>query len=114
MAAAAGGDADAAKRYFSSGDHRGESILGDPGTRFIWGGGELAKWPASADEKEYGHVRTSKVKTLLIGGALDFATPPQIATRELLPYLPNGHQVVLAGIGHTTSSGRSSPEQAAT
>ena len=43
MAAAAGGDADAAKRYFSSGDHRGESILGDPGTRFIWGGGELAK-----------------------------------------------------------------------
>jgi hypothetical protein len=43
------------------------------------------------------------VNTLLIGGALDFATPPQIATKELLPYLPNGHQVVLAGIGHTTS-----------
>src|SRR5436190_5482289 len=104
MAAAGRLDADTAKRYFSSGDHRDESILGDPGTRFIWGGGELADaWPANASENEYDRVRTSKVSTLLIGGALDVATPPQIATRELLPFLPNGHQVVLAGIGHTTS-----------
>jgi pimeloyl-ACP methyl ester carboxylesterase len=104
MAAAGHADADKAKRYFSSGDHRSDSILGDPGTRFIWGGGELADaWPANAREKQYDRVRTSHVNTLLIGGALDFATPPQIATKELLPYLPNGHQVVLAGIGHTTS-----------
>jgi len=104
MAAASRADADTAKRYFSSGDHRGESILGDPGTRFMWGGGELADaWPANASENEYDRVRTSNVNTLLIGGALDVATPPQIATKELLPYLPNGHQVVLAGLGHTTS-----------
>jgi pimeloyl-ACP methyl ester carboxylesterase len=104
MAAAARPDADTAKRYFSSGDHRSDSILGNPGTRFIWGGGELADaWPANASENEYDRVRTSKVNTLLIGGALDFATPPQVATKELLPYLPNGHQVVLAGLGHTTS-----------
>jgi pimeloyl-ACP methyl ester carboxylesterase len=104
MAAAGRADADTAKRHFSSGDHRSDSILGDPGTRFIWGGGELADaWPANASENQYDRVRTSKVNTLLIGGSLDFATPPQIATKELLPYLPNGHQVVLAGIGHTTS-----------
>jgi pimeloyl-ACP methyl ester carboxylesterase len=104
MAAAGRADADTAKHYFSSGDHRGDSILGDPGTRFIWGGGELAEaWPANASENEYDRVRTSRVNTLLIGGALDFATPPQIATKELLPSLPNGHQVVLAGLGHTTS-----------
>jgi pimeloyl-ACP methyl ester carboxylesterase len=104
MAAAARADADTAERYFSSGDHRSDSILGNPGTRFIWGGGELADaWPANASENEYDRVRTSRVNTLLIGGALDFATPPQIATKELLPYLPNGHQVVLAGLGHTTS-----------
>jgi pimeloyl-ACP methyl ester carboxylesterase len=103
MAAAGRADADTAKHYFSSGD-RGDSILGDPGTRFIWGGGELADaWPANASENEYDHVRTSGVNTLLIGGALDFATPPQNATKELLPHLPNGHQVVLAGLGHTTS-----------
>src|SRR5438067_2985816 len=111
MAAAGRADADTAKRYFSSGDHRGESILGDPGTRFIWGGGELADaWPANANENEYDRVRTSRVNTLLIGGALDFATPPQVATKELLPYLPNGHQVVLAGLGHTTSFWTEQPQ----
>jgi len=111
LAAAGRLDADTAKRYFSSGDHRDESILGDPGTRFIWGGGELADaWPANASENEYDRVRTSKVSTLLIGGALDFATPPQIATKQLLPYLPNGHQVVLAGLGHTTSFWTEQPQ----
>ena len=34
---------------------------------------------------------SSKIETLLVGGALDFATPPQVAAKELLPYLPNGH-----------------------
>ncbi len=70
----------------------------------LWFQSLLARaWPANANENAFDRVRTSKVNTLLIGGALDFATPPQIATKELLPYLPNGHQVVLAGIGHTTS-----------
>lgn len=36
---------------------------------------------------------------MLVGGALDFAAP-QNATRELLPHLPNGHQVVLPKLGH--------------
>ena len=40
---------------------------------------------------------------LLVGGELDFTTPPQVAARELLPHLPNGHQVVLPGFGHTVS-----------
>src|SRR4029450_9186167 len=58
MAAAARADAGAAKRHFASGDHRSDSILRDAGTRFIWGGGELASaWPANADENEYDHVR---------------------------------------------------------
>ena len=111
MAAAARSDADTAEPYFASRDYRAESILGNPGARFIWGDGELAKaWPAGAGENEFDKVRTSKVSTLLIGGALDMATPPQIATRELLPHLPNGRQVVLAGIGHTTSFWTEQPE----
>jgi hypothetical protein len=48
-------------------------------------------------------MRRSNVGTLVISGDLDFATPPQVATRELLPYLPNGHQVVLKGFGHSGS-----------
>jgi len=43
------------------------------------------------------------VETLLISGALDSATPPQVTTKELLPYLPNGHQVVLPAFGHVGS-----------
>jgi pimeloyl-ACP methyl ester carboxylesterase len=103
MAAAGTADAPSARRYFST-QHRGNSILGNPGTDFIWGGGRLVDaWPANQSEHEYTRVRTSKVETLLIGGALDFATPPQVATKELLPHLPNGRQVVLPGFGHSTS-----------
>jgi hypothetical protein len=46
----------------------------------------------------------------LISGALDTSTPPQAATRELLPYLPNGHQVVLPGVGHIASFFTEQPE----
>jgi pimeloyl-ACP methyl ester carboxylesterase len=96
-------DARAAHDWFSSGGDQG-SILGDPGTTFLWGGGRtLDAWPANPSEDEYGRVQTSRVETLVIGGTVDFATPPRSATDELLPYLPNGHQVVLAEIGHSKS-----------
>jgi pimeloyl-ACP methyl ester carboxylesterase len=97
MAAMGQSDDRAAKRYFSSGKHH-------PSTDFIWGGGELVTgWPSSPGEEAYDRIRTSDVETLLIGGELDLATPPQVATKELLPYLPNGRQVVLAGFGHSTT-----------
>jgi pimeloyl-ACP methyl ester carboxylesterase len=96
-------DAQAAKEYFSSGQEL-NSNLGYAATAFGWGGGRLTDaWPSAPDSSEYSRVRTSEVETLLISGALDLATPPQWATRELLPHLPNGHQVVLPGFGHTTS-----------
>jgi hypothetical protein len=59
-------------------------------------------WPAAAGAGEYELARKSNVETLLIGGTLDFATPPQWATRDLLPQLPNGRQVVLDQFGHST------------
>jgi pimeloyl-ACP methyl ester carboxylesterase len=97
-------DVQAARQYFSSAGQRRTSNLGYAATAFIWGGGRLADaWPAAPDEGEYSTVRTSEVETLVIGGALDFSTPPQVATKELLPYLPNGHEVVLPGLGHTGS-----------
>jgi pimeloyl-ACP methyl ester carboxylesterase len=43
------------------------------------------------------------VETLVINGELDFSTPPQVTTKELLPYLPNVQEVVLPGIGHTAT-----------
>jgi pimeloyl-ACP methyl ester carboxylesterase len=94
-------DAAHAGRFFATHADRG-SAIGAPGTDFLWAGGKLlGSWPASPDENQYTHALDSKVETLLIGGNLDFATPPQNATRALLPHLPNGHQVILRNLGHT-------------
>ena len=92
-------DAQPAERYFSSGADPG-SIIGNPFTEFLWGAGGLADWPANPGEDQYTSVQNSNVPTLLIGGTLDFQTPAQNATTELLPHLPNGHQVILSGLGH--------------
>ena len=110
-AAIARADAQASSDYFSSGGQERDSNLGRAATAFGWGGGLLADaWPAAPDEGEYSRVRTSNIETLLIGGTLDFSTPPQVATNELLPHLPNGHQVVLAGFGHSTNFWTYQPE----
>jgi hypothetical protein len=109
-AAAAMADARAARDYFSGGQEHG-SNLGRAATAFGWGGGRLLDaWPAAPDADRYSRVRTSDVETLLIGGPLDFATPPQIATKELLPSLTNGRQVVLKGFGHSTDFWTYQPE----
>jgi hypothetical protein len=101
VAAVSRNDAGFARRFFARHADRG-SVIGGPGTDLVWAGGRLVDaWPASPDENEYTRVQDSQVETLLIGGALDFATPPQNAARELLPHLPNGNQVVLSGLGHT-------------
>ena len=92
-------DAHPAERYFSSGAGGG-SIIGNPFTKFLWGAGGLAHWPANPGENQYTSVPNSNVPTLLIGGTLDFQTPAQNATKELLPHLRNGHQVILSGLGH--------------
>ncbi len=93
-------DAQPVERYFSSGADRG-SIIGNPLGEFLWGAGGLVHaWPANPGENQYTSVQNSNVPTLLIGGTLDFETPAQNATKELLPHLSNGHQVVLSGLGH--------------
>jgi RND superfamily putative drug exporter len=97
-------DAAAAREHFAAGRLKPETNLADAATSFVWGGGELVDaWPVQPNENEYARVRPSNVPTLLVGGELDLSTPPQNATKELLPYLSNGHQVVLPGFGHSTS-----------
>ena len=110
-AATASSDAQAARAYFSTAGREHDANLGYAATAFGWGGGRVVDgWPAPPDADEYSRVQTSEVETLLIGGALDFATPPQAATTELLPHLPNGHQVVLPGFGHSLSFWIDQPE----
>jgi pimeloyl-ACP methyl ester carboxylesterase len=95
-------DAAVAAAHFARGRRAG-SVLGDAGSRFLWAGGALVRaWPAGPDENAYARVRDSAVPTLLIGGTLDGSTPAENATRELLPHLRHGDQVLLRGFGHTT------------
>jgi pimeloyl-ACP methyl ester carboxylesterase len=102
VAAVGRADVAAARRHFSA-PRSGGSALGDAGNDLLWAGGRLTDaWPASADDNAYSRVRASRVETLLIGGTVDGSTPAQNAARELMPHLPNGHQVVLAEFGHTT------------
>jgi pimeloyl-ACP methyl ester carboxylesterase len=102
-------DARAAREYFSG--PRDRMSFADAASTFVWGGGRLADaWPAAVEQNQYRSVRTSRTQTLLVGGALDFSTPPQVATKELLPHLPNGRQVVLPGFGHSTSFWTQQPD----
>ena len=109
-AAAASVDFQASRSYFSDGEEPPAS-LGREATTFTWGGGRLADaWPETREVEQYGQVRPSEVETLLIGGEMDVSTPPQVATEELLPYLPNGREIVLTGIAHSLSFWNDQPE----
>jgi pimeloyl-ACP methyl ester carboxylesterase len=110
-AAGARVDAQAARDYFASGGADPVTNLGNATNIFAWGGGALVNnWPAAREEGEYSQVRTSEVEALLIGGDLDASTPPQVATEELLPYLPNGQDVTLEGFVHSSSFWSDQPE----
>jgi hypothetical protein len=61
----------------------------------------VTAWPHAAEVDQYSKLRPTDVETLLISGDLDFATPAEFATKELLPTLRHGHQVVLHNLGHT-------------
>ena len=85
MASIAGADRAAAQRFFAQKDSA--SIIGRP-SDFIWGGGKLTSaWPAGPDDNAYSRAEVSRVPMLVVNGDLDFATPPQNPTRELMPYL---------------------------
>lgn len=95
-------DAHAAAGYFSSAAGHG-SVIGDPGSDVLWsGGGLVSAWPANPSRNQYATAPESDVPTLLIGGTVDVQAPAQNATKELLPHLRNGHQVILSELAHTT------------
>ncbi len=102
-AAAVSIDYPAAREYFDDGP--GDlSNLGRAATASPWAAGRWVDvWPAAAEAESYQRVRTSAVETLVVNGALDVMTPPQLASRNLMPHLPNGQEVVLPGFGHTVS-----------
>ncbi|MDR6318357.1 alpha/beta fold hydrolase [Actinoplanes couchii] len=95
-------DAPAAEAYYAAGGDPG-SVLANGGADFLWGGpdGYATVWPDSPDNTAYRTLRPSDTETLLVSGTVDFSTPAELATRELLPTLARGKQVILPELGHT-------------
>jgi len=80
-----------------------DSIIGSPLSKLIWGSATDAAgvtWPTKTIPTEWRQVQPSAVETLLVSGNIDFSTPAEFATNELLPALANGKQVILADMGH--------------
>lgn len=80
-----------------------DTIIGSPLSKLIWGSTTDAAgttWPTKMLPAEWRQVQPSAVETLLVSGNVDFSTPAEFATNELLPALTNGKQVILADMGH--------------
>jgi hypothetical protein len=72
--------------------------IGAPISLLIWG--VAADWPTTKINNDYKKVKYSSTETLMIGGNLDISTPPEYATNELIPFMPNAHQVILKNMAH--------------
>ncbi|HEX7551920.1 MAG TPA: alpha/beta hydrolase [Geothrix sp.] len=77
------------------------AILGAPFSELIWGPlTEGCPWPTTQASGDLGRLRPSDVETLLVSGTLDVSTPAQVATREVMPFLRHGRQIILPGKSH--------------
>jgi pimeloyl-ACP methyl ester carboxylesterase len=72
--------------------------LGAPGTVYLWGASK--NWPIKQIDEEFRKPRMSNTQTLLVSGSLDVSDPPWVPKTELLPWLPNGKQVILKEMAH--------------
>jgi pimeloyl-ACP methyl ester carboxylesterase len=76
------------------------AVLGSPISKLLFGSIQYSHWPVRELPSSYRTLQRSEVQTLLLSGSMDFSTPAEYATNELLPYLPNGRQVILSEVGH--------------
>lgn len=95
-------DFDSSRDYFAELNPK-DSIIGSPLAALIWGSVAVDGKPVWATElmpQELREIQPSDVETILISGNVDFSTPADYATDDLLPSLSNGKQVVLREFGH--------------
>ena len=88
-----------------------DSTLGAPTSLLVGGAVQLSGgWPIAPMTNEFLGVQPSDVETLLVSGSIDYSTPVQFATEELLPVLENGEQVILSEFGHSSDVWGMQPE----
>ncbi|MDP2884208.1 MAG: alpha/beta hydrolase [Ignavibacteria bacterium] len=74
--------------------------LGSPLSKLLWGPLRYGRWPTQQLPETFRKPRESDVETLLLSGNVDFSTPAEFATSELLPFLRHGRQIILSECGH--------------
>ncbi|MGD1045920.1 MAG: alpha/beta hydrolase [Bacteroidota bacterium] len=92
-------DFDSTRNYFIDMEPS-DMPLGSPLSKLLLGPLRYGGWPMRQIPEEFRQLRNSEVETLLLSGSIDFSTPAEYATKELLPYLKNGKQVILSECGH--------------
>jgi pimeloyl-ACP methyl ester carboxylesterase len=92
-------DYDSTRNYAADMDSP-DTPLGSPMGELLWGSLRYVRWPMNQIPAEFRRPRPSDVETLLLSGSVDFSTPPENATKDLLPMLKNGRQVILSECGH--------------
>lgn len=102
-------DYDSARSYADELDPPGMP-LGSPISKLSWGSLRGGHWPIKRLPEEFRRLQESDVETLLLSGSIDFSTPAEFATKELLPYLRKGKQVILSECGHVGDVLYANPE----
>lgn len=77
------------------------TLLGSPHAQLMWGSLQHSDWPKSVLPAPYTQLQNTDIQTLILSGNRDFSTPAEYARDDLLPYLPNGQQIVISEAGHT-------------
>lgn len=75
------------------------TILGGNISKLYWG--VASAWQLKTIPEEYRKCRETLSETLVISGDLDNSTPSDYANDELMPYLKNGHQIILKNMSHS-------------
>lgn len=75
------------------------TILGGNISKLYWG--VSSAWQIRTIPEEYRKCRETSAETLIISGDLDISTPSDNAKDELMPYLKNGHQIILKNMSHS-------------
>jgi len=92
-------DYDPGRNYLEEMDSR-VFPMGAPMSKIMWAPLSFGEWPIRPIPEEFRKPQPSEVETLLLSGNIDFSTPAEFATNELLPYLKNGQQVIFSECGH--------------
>ncbi len=72
--------------------------IGAPLSMLYWG--SCKNMQIKLIDPDYRKIKLCNTETLMVGGNLDITCPPDLTIKELLPYMPNGNQVILTNMSH--------------